>query len=79
VQDCEGPGVSIATCEFNHGNRHRRWGMLGNEFVPLPIHFWNSVALSGLVGARRSAFAEAHRRTLVVMGPFRRFPTRMRG
>jgi choline dehydrogenase-like flavoprotein len=77
VQDCEGPGVSIATCEFNHGNAGIvGGGMLGNEFVPLPIHFWNSFAPSGprwgVAGKR--AFAEAYRRTLVVMGPIQEIP-----
>ena len=71
VQDCEGPGVSIATCEFSHGNPGIvGGGMLGNEFVPLPIHFWNSFAPSGPrwgVDAKR-AFADAYRRTLVVDG-----------
>jgi len=77
VQDCEGPGVSIATCEFSHGNPGIvGGGMLGNEFVPLPIHFWNSFAPSGPrwgVDAKR-AFADAYRRTLVVMGPIQEIP-----
>ncbi len=77
VQDCEGPGVSIATCEFNHGNPGIvGGGMLGNEFVPLPIHFWNSFAPSGprWGAASKRAFAEAYRRTLVVMGPIQEIP-----
>jgi len=77
VQDCEGPGVSIATCEFNHGNRGViGGGMLGNEFVPLPIHFWTTFAPAGprwgVVGKR--AFAHAYRHTLVVMGPIQEIP-----
>ena len=77
VQDCEGPGVSIATCEFNHGNPGIiGGGMLGNEFVPLPIHFWNSFAPSGprWGAAAKRAFADAYRRTLVVMGPVQEIP-----
>jgi choline dehydrogenase-like flavoprotein len=77
VQDCEGPGVSIATCEFNHGNAGViGGGMLGNEFVPLPIHFWNAFAPSGprWGAAGKRAFAEAYRRTLVVMGPIQEIP-----
>ena len=37
-----GPGVSIATCQFNHGNPGGIIGgaMLANEFVKLPIIFW---------------------------------------
>ena len=69
--------MSIATCEFNHGNPGIvGGGMLGNEFVPLPIHFWNSFAPSGPrwgMDAKR-AFADAYRRTLVVMGPIQEIP-----
>jgi choline dehydrogenase-like flavoprotein len=77
VQDCEGPGVSIATCEFNHGNPGViGGGMLGNEFVPLPIHFWSAFAPPGarwgLAGKR--FFADAYRKTLVVMGPIQEIP-----
>jgi choline dehydrogenase-like flavoprotein len=77
VQDCEGPGVSIATCEFNHGNRGViGGGLLANEFVPLPIHFWSafapSIARWGSEGKR--ALARAYRQTLVVMGPIQEIP-----
>lgn len=77
VQDCEGPGVSIATCEFNHGNPGViGGGLLGNEFVPLPIHFWSAFAPPGarwgLDGKR--FFADAYRKTLVVMGPIQEIP-----
>ena len=77
VRDCEGPGVSIATCEFNHGNPGViGGGMLGNEFVPLPIHFWTTFAPAGprwgVAGKR--AFAHAYRHTLVVMGPIQEIP-----
>jgi choline dehydrogenase-like flavoprotein len=51
-------------------------GMLGNEFVPLPIHFWTSFAPPeprwGAAGKR--AFAHAYRHTLVVMGPIQEIP-----
>ena len=50
--------------------------MLGNEFVPLPIHFWNSFAPLGPrwgIEAKR-AFADAYRKTLVVMGPIQEIP-----
>jgi choline dehydrogenase-like flavoprotein len=36
-----GPGVTTATCEFNHGNDGIiGGGMLADEFVPLPITVW---------------------------------------
>jgi choline dehydrogenase-like flavoprotein len=50
--------------------------MLGNEFVPLPIHFWNTFAPLGPrwgIEAKR-AFADAYRKTLVVMGPIQEIP-----
>ena len=77
VQDCEGPGVSIATCQFNHGNPGViGGGMLGNEFVPLPIHFWTMFAPAGprWGTAGKRAFAHAYRHTLVVMGPIQEIP-----
>ena len=38
-----GPGVSIATCQFNHGNPGIvGGGMLANEFTKLPIIFWKT-------------------------------------
>ncbi len=41
VYDGIGPGVSIATCQFNHGNEGIvGGGMLANEFTKLPIIFW---------------------------------------
>ena len=76
VQDCEGPGVSIATCEFNHGNPGIiGGGMLGNEFVPLPIHFWNSFAPSGpRWGRRRSGrLPTPIAERWSSWGPYRRF------
>ena len=77
VQDCEGPGVSIATCEFNHGNAGViGGGMLGNEFVPLPIHFWTAFAPAGprWGAAGKRAFAHSYRHSLVVMGPIQEIP-----
>ena len=78
VQDSIGPGPSIATCEFNHGNPGViGGGMIANEFVPLPIHYWESfyppsLPRRGVEGKR--AFANAYRRRLVVMGPIQEIP-----
>ncbi len=41
VYDGIGPGPSIATCQFNHGNEGViGGGMLANEFIRLPIIHW---------------------------------------
>ncbi len=41
VQDGIGPGVTTATCQFNHGNDGIvGGGMLADEFIVLPIIFW---------------------------------------
>jgi choline dehydrogenase-like flavoprotein len=78
IQECIGPGVTIATCEFNHGNPGIiGGGLLANEFVPLPVHYWSTfypttLPRRGTEGKR--AFAEAYRRRLVVMGPVQETP-----
>lgn len=41
INDNVGPGATIATCEFNHGNDGIiGGGMLCDEFITLPIIFW---------------------------------------
>ncbi len=41
VNDGIGPGVSISTCRFNHGNPGIvGGGMLADDFIRLPIIFW---------------------------------------
>lgn len=43
VQDSKGPGVTIATTDFNHGNKGVIGGaMLADDFVMLPIILWKS-------------------------------------
>ena len=45
VWDGVGPGVTTATCRFNHGNEDKQGpivggGMLADEFIPLPVTVW---------------------------------------
>ena len=73
-----GPGPSIATCDFNHGNPGIvGGGMIANDYPVLPIQFW--------YGARHRASApwgienkqwmrHAYRRLLPVMGPTQEIP-----
>ena len=78
VCDDLGPGVSIATCRFNHGNPGVvGGGMLANEFVKLPIIFWRGSFPPG----RRKWGAEAKRfvrdnfhRVAHVQGPVQEVP-----
>src|SRR5262249_12185274 len=42
VFDGFGPGPSIATCNFNHGNSGIiGGGMMANEFIKMPVLFWS--------------------------------------
>lgn len=79
IEECNGPGVSLSTCDFNHGNPGiLGGGMLANEFTKLPIIFWRGALPPGLSrwGAANKAYMrEAYRRTLHVMGPVQEIPT----
>ena len=75
--DDVGPGVSVAICDFNHGNAGLRGGaMLANEFIRLPIQ------LTGLTPPDVPRWGQAHkdymrqfyRRSIAVMGPVQEMP-----
>jgi choline dehydrogenase-like flavoprotein len=78
VQDGLGPGPSVATLRFGHGNDGIvGGGMLANEFVKLPYHYWlqaiaPDAARWGLVGKR--AVREGYHRTIQIMGPTQEIP-----
>jgi choline dehydrogenase-like flavoprotein len=74
VVDLVGPGVSIATCDFRHGNDGIvGGGMLANEFVPTPASTYDYLTGAGLVppAGVQSVRAMRHevRRMLRVVGP----------
>ncbi len=78
VIDVRGPGPSIATCEFQHGNDGIvGGGMLSNEFTKLPVIFW---AASRRPGAPRwgramvDDVARTFRRTIHLLGPCQEVP-----
>jgi choline dehydrogenase-like flavoprotein len=79
VQDGVGPGVSTATCDFNHGNAGVIGGaMLADEFVVLPIIFWNShmppeLPRWGL--ANKRFMRENYTRVIRVTGPVQEIPS----
>jgi choline dehydrogenase-like flavoprotein len=80
VQDGLGPGVSIATCRFAHGNAGGivGGGMLANEFIRLPLIHWNRALAPDAVrwgSAGKETMRESYLRTSHVQGPIQEIPT----
>jgi choline dehydrogenase-like flavoprotein len=76
--DDVGPGASIAVTDYNHGTPGLcGGGLLANEFIRLPIHTVDRLPPGtprwGL--GHKQAMRDAHRRTIVVMGPTQQIPT----
>jgi choline dehydrogenase-like flavoprotein len=73
VYDERGPGVTIATCDYNHGNEGIvGGGMLADDFVMLPIIFWKTAFPPGVRrwGVEGKAFMrDSYRRVIQVKGP----------
>ncbi|MEV4262858.1 GMC family oxidoreductase [Kribbella sp. NPDC049584] len=74
VVDLVGPGASIATCDFRHGNDGIiGGGMLANEFVPTPAATYDYLTGAGLIppagAASKQAMRREVRRMLRVVGP----------
>jgi len=74
VEDLVGPGPSIATTDFRHGNRGViGGGILADEFVTIPPNIYRYLADNGLIplhgpGAKAGMRRKA-RRMLRIMGP----------
>ncbi|HMO57473.1 MAG TPA: GMC family oxidoreductase [Roseiflexaceae bacterium] len=79
VYDGIGPGVSIATTAFNHGNDGIiGGGMLANDFIVLPIIFWRGYMPPEIPrwGSAAKAFMrENYQRVTHVMGPVQDIPS----
>lgn len=80
VQDGLGPGVSIATCRFAHGNGNGiiGGGMLANEFTRLPLIHWNRALAPDAVRwgiAGKIMMRDSYLRTSHVQGPIQEIPT----
>jgi len=73
VTDCVGPGVSISTCQFNHGNKGIiGGGMLANEFTKLPIIYWRGAFGPGMKRwglAAKEYVRHNYLRSMHVQGP----------
>jgi choline dehydrogenase-like flavoprotein len=79
VQDCKGPGPSIATTDYRHHNPDvDGGGILVNEFVPTPVEAWLRLTGSGAVPgwgeAGLEAMREAYSRAAFVVGPLQEVP-----
>jgi choline dehydrogenase-like flavoprotein len=77
VYDDQGPGASIAICDYNHGNPGLAGGaMLANEFIRLPYQFVRMRPPGsprwGL--AHKDFMRRWFRRHIVVMGPVQEMP-----
>jgi choline dehydrogenase-like flavoprotein len=74
-----GPGVTIATTQFNHGNPGVIGGaMLANDFVKLPVIFWRSslppdIPRWGL--ANKRAMRDLYLRGIDIRGPVQEIPS----
>ncbi|TBL79024.1 GMC family oxidoreductase [Paenibacillus thalictri] len=80
IQDGLGPGVSVATRRFSHGNGDGiiGGGMLANEFIRLPLTHWTrafppDAAKWGISG--KAAMREGYVRTSHVQGPIQDIPS----
>ncbi|HJZ49741.1 MAG TPA: GMC family oxidoreductase [Roseiflexaceae bacterium] len=79
VYDGLGPGVTTATVRFNHGNNGVIGGaMLADEFIVLPIIFWNrhlppELPKWGL--ANKQWMRDNYRRVIRVTGPVQEIPS----
>lgn len=78
VFDGIGPGVSIATSQFSHGNAGiLGGGMLANEFIKLPIIFWRNALPPDLPRwgqANKDFMRRNYSRVLHIMGPVQDIP-----
>jgi choline dehydrogenase-like flavoprotein len=77
--DPHGPGVTIGTCSFNHGNRGVIGGsMIADDFIMLPVIFWKRALPPGVPrwGAEGKEFMRRnYRRVMRVFAPVQEIPS----
>jgi choline dehydrogenase-like flavoprotein len=76
----EGPGASIATCDFRHGNPGLvGGGMIANEFVPTPASIFDYLTTAGVFppygAAAKDGMRRWTRRMQRVVGPIQEIPS----
>lgn len=78
IYDPRGPGVTIATTEFNHGNPGIvGGGMLADDFIVLPSIFWKTMRAADAPAwglAAKEYMRANYRRTAQVRGPVQDIP-----
>jgi choline dehydrogenase-like flavoprotein len=79
VQDCVGPGPSIATNDYRHHNDGIVGGaMIANDFVPMPLFVYTLGSRLGLIpgwgAASKRAMRDLYPRLALVMGPVQEVP-----
>jgi choline dehydrogenase-like flavoprotein len=77
--DPRGPGVTVATCRYNHGNPGIIGGsMIADDFIMLPVIFWKRAVPPDLPrwGAAAKAFMRMnYSRVLRLFAPVQEIPT----
>ena len=78
IHNSRGPGVTVATCDYNHGNDGVIGGaMLADDFVMFPAYFWHQAWPPGLDRwgqAAKDFMRDNFRRVLQVKGPVHEIP-----
>src|SRR5258708_6508928 len=78
ISDGMGPGVSTATCKFNHGNDGIvGGGMLADDFIPLPITFWKLMLPPDVPrwgAANKQFMGDGYRAVKNIRGPVQEIP-----
>ncbi|MCM0019663.1 MAG: GMC family oxidoreductase N-terminal domain-containing protein, partial [Tagaea sp.] len=78
VYDPRGPGVTLATTDFNHGNDAIvGGGMLADDFIVLPAILWKTMRAPDAPNwglAAKDYMRASYRRTLQIRGPVQEIP-----
>ncbi len=77
--DMDGPGVTTASCKFNHGNDGIiGGGMLADDFIVLPVIFWKWKLPPNLPrwgAANKQFMRQNYRRVTEIRGPVHEIPS----
>ena len=79
VQNSRGPGPTISTHDFRHGNDGLvGGGMLANDFVPMPLATYATLTATGMIPAyglgSKQGMRDLYQRTTTAMGPIQETP-----
>jgi choline dehydrogenase-like flavoprotein len=79
VRDSTGPGPSVATNDFRHGNPGLvGGGMLANDFVPTPLNVWDTLTRLGAIdrfgASSKLGMRRLWTRMQMIFGPLQEVP-----